>query len=235
MLPTNNMEPEWGTRAHGTYTVVGRCARTGMLGVAMTTSSMCVGARCAWVAPFAGAVATQNVTDPRLGQLGLRLLDLGYTAAAVISELTTAGAYPAYRQLACVVRDGHSAAWTGEKAMGHHGHQTAQNVAVAGNLLAAPSVLQAMINTFSREPNAHLAERLLTALRAGKEAGGEIGRNERSACIKVYASQPFAFVDLRVDWDETDPVATLTSLWRRYREQMDAYVVRAIDPPRAPV
>jgi uncharacterized Ntn-hydrolase superfamily protein len=206
-----------------------------MLGIAMTTSSICVGARCAWVAPLAGAVATQNITDPRLGQLGLRLLELGYSAQAVINELTKAGAYPAYRQLVCVDRDGHSAAWTGDKALGNHAHLTAENVAVAGNLLGDQRVLPAMIETFSRHPDEHLAQRLLNSLVAGKEAGGEIGRNERSACIKVYASHPFALVDLRVDWDETDPVATLVSLWRRYRQDMESYVLRAVSPSRASV
>jgi uncharacterized Ntn-hydrolase superfamily protein len=204
-----------------------------MLGIATTTSSICVGARCVWVAPHAGAVATQNVTDPRLGQLGLRLLELGYTAEAVIAQLTKAGAYPAYRQLACVDRDGHSAAWTGEKALATHGHLTAENVAVAGNLLTDRSVLRAMLEAFSNTPDEHLAQRLLAALAAGKKSGGEVGRNERSACLKVYASEPFALVDLRVDWDEADPVATLISLWERYRQEMDTFVLRAIDPPRA--
>jgi uncharacterized Ntn-hydrolase superfamily protein len=217
----------------GTYAVVGRCQRTGMLGVALTTSSIAVGSRCPWVAPHAGAVSTQMVTDPRLGQLGLDLLQRGYTAEAVISELRSAGAYQEYRQLACVDRDGHAAAWTGERGLGVHGHFTGPNVAVAGNLLADLGVLRAMVTAFDRDNGRHLADRLMDSLRAGKAAGGEAGGRERSAALKVYHMLPFPIVDLRVDWDEANPVDELAALWRRYRLELDTFVTRALRPPDA--
>ena len=223
-------EVVWGN----TYSVIGRCERTGMVGMAITTSSICVGARCVWVEAHVGAVATQNVTDPRLGKLGLDLLRLGYGAKAVVDELVRAGAYPEYRQLACVDRGGHSAAWSGAKVLGIHGEFTARNVAVAGNLLAGTGVVSAMAEAFLAIGGEHLAERLVRALVAGKAAGGEIGRNERSAGLKVYDRESFPLVDLRVDWDEVDPVARLAELWARYRPEMEAYVTRAIDPAAAP-
>jgi len=205
-----------------------------MLGMAITTSSICVAARCVWVEANVGAVATQNVTDPRLGRLGLDRLRRGYSAKAVIEDLVRAGAYPEYRQLACVDHDGHSAAWSGAKVLGTHGEFTARNVAVAGNLLATSAVIQVMAETFLAAPDEHLAERLVRALVAGKAAGGEVGGQERSAGLKVCDRESFPLVDLRVDWDEADPVAALATLWARYRPEMEAYITRALDPPAAP-
>jgi uncharacterized Ntn-hydrolase superfamily protein len=213
-----------------TYTVVARCERTGMLGMAITTSSICVAARCVWVEASLGAVATQNLTDPRLGRLGLELLRQGYGAKAVVEELVRAGAYPEYRQLACVDRDGHSATWTGAQAFPTAAELTDRNLAVAGNLLASADVVHAMADAFRRAPDRHLAERLLRALAAGKAAGGEVGRNERSAGLKIVDREPFPLVDLRVDWDEAGPVERLGALWERYQPEMERYRLRAIDP-----
>ena len=217
-----------------TYSVVGRCQRTGMLGIAITTSSICVAARCVWVDANVGAVATQNLTDPRLGKLGLDLLRRGYGARAVVDELVRAGAYPEYRQIACVDHDGHSATWSGAKAFVKHAEFTERDVAVAGNLLASEDVVTAMAETFLETADRHLAERLVHALAAGKAAGGEVGRNERSAGLKVCDREAFPIVDLRVDWDETNPVAALAALWARYRPEMHAYLMRAINPSAAP-
>jgi uncharacterized Ntn-hydrolase superfamily protein len=205
-----------------------------MLGIAIASSSICVASRCAWVEAGAGGVTSQNVTDPRLGKLGLDLLRLGYGARAVVDELVRAGAYPEYRQLACVDHDGHSAAWSGAKALGIHGEFTGPNVAVAGNLLASTRVVEAMAEAFLKDPDRHLAERLVGALAAGRAAGGEVGRNERSAGLKVSDRESFPLVDLRVDWEETDPVGALASLWARYQPELEAYVTRARFPPQAP-
>lgn len=217
-----------------TYSIVGRCSRTGMVGMAITTSSIAVAARCLWVEAGTGAVATQNVTDPRLGRLGLELLGKGLDAETVIDALVEGGDYPEHRQLACVDMNGLSAAFSGNKVLGVHAHRTGPDVAVAGNLLSSTAVVDAMFDAFVAEPDAHLADRLLLALVAGKEAGGEVGGNERSAGLKVCHQHTFPLVDLRIDWDEKEPIAALSKLWERYQPEMDAYVTRAIDPTSAP-
>ena len=99
-----------------TFSLVGHCKRTGMVGMAVSTSSICVGARCVWVETGVGAVASQNLTDPRLGKLGLDLLRRGYSAKAVVDELVTAGAYPEFRQIGVVDIVGGTAAHTGAKS-----------------------------------------------------------------------------------------------------------------------
>ena len=98
-----------------TFSLVGHCKRTGMVGMAVSTSSICVGARCVWVETGVGAVASQNLTDPRLGKLGLDLLRRGYSAKAVVDELVKAGAYPQYRQIGVVDIVGGTAAHTGSQ------------------------------------------------------------------------------------------------------------------------
>jgi uncharacterized Ntn-hydrolase superfamily protein len=213
-----------------TYSIVGRCRRTGMLGVAITTSSIGVAARCVWVEANVGAVATQNLTDPRLGQLGLELLRQGYGAEAVVAELVRAGRYPEYRQLACVDRDGGSATWTGGKAFSTAAELSEPDLAVAGNFLVSEAVVHAMAAAFRATADLHLADRLLQALAVGKANGGEIGGNEHSAGLRVADRDSFPLVDLRVDWAEADPVVRLAELWERYRPEMQLFRLRAIDP-----
>ena len=89
-----------------TFSLIGRCERTGMFGVVVSSSSPCVASRCAWARAGAGAVATQNVTDPRLGHLGLELLAGDIRAAAVLEMLVRAGDFPDYRQLTVIDRHG---------------------------------------------------------------------------------------------------------------------------------
>jgi uncharacterized Ntn-hydrolase superfamily protein len=216
-----------------TYSLVARCERTGMLGIAITTSSIAVASRCVWLEANAGAVTTQNVTDPRLGQLGLTLLRQGYGARAVVDELVRAGSHPEYRQLACVDRDGASATWTGAKAFPEAAELSERNLAVTGNFLASQRVVDVMAAAFRATPDLHLADRLVGALAAGKAAGGEVGGNEHSAGLKLVDRESFPLVDLRVDWAEADPIGRLRELWERYRPEMDLFRLRALDPAAA--
>jgi uncharacterized Ntn-hydrolase superfamily protein len=216
-----------------TFSIVGRCARSGMLGVAITTSSIAVGARCPFVRAATGAVATQNITDPALGPLVLDHIAAGADAATAITRALSERPHPAFRQLAVVDREGRSAHFTGERILGVNAVASGPGYVAAGNLLASPVVPKAMADAFAAGAVDHLAERLLKALEAGLAAGGEEG-TVHSAALIVADVQPFPLVDLRVDWDDAAPVAALRRLWADYRPQMEAYLMRAIDPTRAP-
>jgi len=216
-----------------TFSITARCMRTGMFGIAVSSSSPCVAARCGvWARAGVGAVATQNVTDPRLGHLGLDLLARGYGAKAVIDDLVRAGAYPEYRQLAVVDVQGHTAHHSGARTLGTHRVVAAPGAIAAGNLLATPKVPQAMIDAFAAAPDDHLAERLLASLEAGLAAGGEEG-DVRSAGLYVVDRQVFPLADLRVDWHDR-PIAELRRVWAVYEPQMIDYRNRALDPGQAP-
>ncbi len=215
-----------------TLSITARCARTGMVGIAISSSSPAVAARCAWTEAGVGAVATQNITDPRLGLLGLDLLRRGHGAASVVAQLVAAGRFPAFRQLAVVDQDGATASHTGARALGLNGAVPGAGCIAAGNLLASLDVLPAMVTAFSADPGLHLAERLLRALEAGAAAGGEAGPLH-SAGLRVSDRHVFPICELRFDWSDA-PIADLRRAWDVYQPQMADYLQRAVDPTAAP-
>ena len=216
-----------------TFSLVSRCARTGMLGVAITTSSICVASRCPWARAGVGAVSTQNVTDPRLGPTVLDLLEQGRPADEALKQVLSGYTHAAHRQIVVIDAQGRTAHFSGAKTLGIHAATTARDCAAAGNLLANISVPDAMVRAFEADTAPHLAERLMGALEAGLAAGGEAGP-VKSAGLLVVHDQAWPLVDLRVDWHDDDPVAALHRLWRAYEPQMADYVTRALDPEAAP-
>src|SRR5205085_3318915 len=159
-----------------TLSLVGFCPRTGRLGAIVSSSSPAVAARCAWARAGVGAACTQNVTDPTLGPALLDRLAAGVAAADALAAVTaTAGPHLEHRQLTVVDAAGRAAAFTGALALGRYGDHTADGCAAAGNLLADPSVPAAMVAAFAVGRDADLGDRLLAALAAGRDAGGEEG------------------------------------------------------------
>jgi len=216
-----------------TFSIVGRCERTGMFGVAITTSSICVGARCPHARAGVGAVATQNVTDPTFGPRILDLLAKGHDADDAVARATQGRPHVEFRQITVVDRGGMTASFTGEHILGVNSVAVDKDCVAAGNLLKTIEVPAAMTDAFAANGRAHLAERLLRALEAGLEAGGEQDVVHSSALLVVH-EQPFPLVDLRCDWDGEDPVGVLRGLWSDYEPQMEAYLMRALDPTKAP-
>ncbi len=217
-----------------TFSIVASCARTGMVGVALSSSAVVVASRCAWTRAGAGAVATLHITDPRLGALGLDLLERGCDAATTRDMLVVAaGAQAPWRQLAVVDRQGRAATFTGQRCGAVSLAVEGRDCASACNVVADERVPRAMVDAFERAPtDEHLAERLMRALEAGLAAGGEF-MEERGAGLKVADRQVWPLVDLRVDWHDR-PVAELRRIWTDYRPHMDSYVARALDPDNAP-
>jgi len=176
-----------------TFSIAGRCKRTGMFGVAITTSSICVGSRCPHVRAGVGAVATQNVTDPHLATLVLDLMQEGQTANAAITTVATGRDNIEYRQLTAVDAQGNTAHFTGSEILGTNKVFEADHCVAAGNLLSNEAIPSAMTAGFLQSPDAHLAERLLTGLEAGINAGGEEGP-VHSAALIVADQMPFPLV-----------------------------------------
>lgn len=216
-----------------TFSIVARCEETGMLGTAVSSSSPAVAARCAFARSGVGAVSSQNITDPSLGDRCLDLMEGGASAQVAINEITRTTNHIQYRQILAVDVAGGSAAFSGEKTLGVHASSSKQNVACAGNLLSGPHIPEAMVAAFQNSQG-HLADRLLGAMIAAVEAGGEEGPIHSSGMLIVdKVSWPVA--SLRVDWDEAaDPVSGLARLWEIYKPQLNDYVTRALDPSAAP-
>ena len=188
-----------GRSGRVTFSIVGRCSRTARFGVAITTSSISVGARCPHARAGVGAVATQNVTDPNLGPVVLDALASGLSAAEALAKVTNGRENIAWRQLTVVDAEGRTAAFTGENILGTNAESGGVDCYAAGNLLSTTAVPGAMTGSFESNGDLHLAERLLRALEAGLAAGGEEG-DVHSAALLVVDRQPFPLVDLRMDW-----------------------------------
>ncbi len=214
-----------------TFSIVARTPDAQFFGVAIASSSPAVAARCAHARAGAGAVATQNITDPALGPIILESLSQGGTPDAALEAALGATPFAAYRQVLAIAAQGPPAIHTGIRALGLVGSAVGAHCAAAGNLLAHPEVPNAMIAAFEAA-GGHLGSRLLRALRAGAQRGGEAGPIH-SAGVLIVRDVSWPIVDLRVDWSD-DPVADLQRIWEIYAPQIDAYVQRAIDPGRAP-
>jgi len=215
-----------------TFSLVARCAETGMFGVAISSSSPAVAARCSYARAGVGAVASQNVTDPSLGPLTLDLMENGASAADAIAEVQKRGKFIEYRQVLAVDTAGRTAIHSGPNSLGIWTQASAENVASGGNMLANDGVPQAIVDTFLAS-SGHLGDRLLAAMRAGLAAGGEAGP-VHSAGLKLVDKVSWPVADLRCDWTEDCPIEAVAMAWEVYKPQLDAYVQRALDPREAP-
>jgi uncharacterized Ntn-hydrolase superfamily protein len=214
-----------------TFSITARCPQTNSFGMAIASSSPAVAARCVHLRSGVGGVASQNITDPALGQIALDLLAGGLGAEEVRSALVASSRYIAYRQLAIVDAKGQTASYSGSGTLGTHAISTGDQAIAAGNLLANDDVPPAMIAAYQATSGA-LAERLLAGLKAGLERGGEAGP-VRSAGLCVVREVSWPIVDLRVDWSET-PIADLQAVWAVYAPQIEDYIARAQRPGDAP-
>jgi len=215
-----------------TFSLVARCADTGMFGVAISSSSPAVAARCAHARAGVGAVASQNITDPALGPQALDLMQQGLGAPDAMAELVRRGRFMNYRQVLAIDGQGRTAIHSGLNALGIWTQAEGENVASGGNLLANDRVPQAIVDGFAAATG-HLGDRLIAAMRAGLAAGGEAGPVHSAGMLLVdKVSWPVA--DLRVDWSDDCPIEGLASLWALYQPQLEAYLQRALDPRAAP-
>lgn len=199
----------------------------GRFGIAVSSSSPAVAARCAHLRDGIGAVSSQNITDPRLGTALLDRLQAGYSAQEAIDAVVQESPSVDYRQLVVLDGKGGSAVFSGSHTLGVFGEGRGANSVAAGNMLAHPRVAQALCDAFEAA-SGELEVRLMAALRAAEAAGGEAGP-VRSAGISVVSGHGWRDTDLRVDWHE-DPISELEKLLEVWLPQRHDYVVRGLDP-----
>lgn len=215
-----------------TFSLVARCADTGMFGLAISSSSPAVAARCSFARARVGAVASQNVTDPSLGPLMLDLMEQGKTAPEAIDEMKAHAKFIEYRQVLAVDAAGRTAIHSGPNSLGIWTQAQAENVASGGNLLDNEGIPQAIVDGFL-SASGHIGDRLIAAMRAGLAAGGEAGP-VHSAGMKIVDKVSWPVADLRCDWTEDCPIEAIATAWDVYKPQLDAYIQRALDPREAP-
>ena len=209
-----------------TYSIVARDSVTGELGVAVQSHWFSVGAHVAWAEAGVGAVATQSFTEVSYGPLGLSLMRAGKTAAQALSALTTADPQRDVRQVAMVDAKGGAAVFTGARCIAAAGDHQGAQYSVQANLMEKDTVWNAMARAYETTKG-DLADRLLAALEAAQNEGGDI-RGKQSAAILIVpgasSGRPWAdrVMDLRVE-DHAEPVKELRRLVDIHRayERMD--------------
>lgn len=214
-----------------TFSIVARDA-TGAIGAAICSSSPAVAARCVHLADGVGGVNSQNVTDPRLGPAVLERLRAGDSAADALDAVVRGREHVAFRQLLVVDAEGRTAVHSGERALGVFSDASGSGVAAGGNMLASADIPRIMVERFEATEG-DLEQRLIAAMRAAIDAGGEAGP-VHSAGLSVVRDRGWRVTDLRVDWIDDDPIGELERLVELWMPQRDDYVTRALDPSAAP-
>jgi len=207
-----------------TFAIAARCESTGRLGVALSTRPVGVGARCPFIAPNIGIVVTMAYTDPRLGPLGIGLLRAGYSSAKVLAEIAASDPNIEYRQICVIDRDGNAVARTGKQNTVWSGAITQPNLVAMGNNLTSEKTATSMHEAWKGNQGLPLEERLLGALEAGRDAGGQNG-GQRSSALLVYASDVHPYVDLRVDL-HVEPIGELRRVYEESKSLIPYYYQR---------
>lgn len=153
-------------------------------------------------------------------------------ARTAVKQVVHEAEFIEYRQIVCVDSAGRTAIFSGSYSLGICGEVQTDNAASAGNLLANSDIPQHMVDQFCGS-RGHLGDRLILALQAGLDAGGEAG-DLHSAGMQIVGDLPWPIVDLRCDWDENCPITALRASWEVYRPQIDDYIQRTCKPHSAP-
>ena len=226
------MDLRLGVERH-TFTILARCPRTGALGVGIATYSLGVGGYCPAISPGAGVLSSQAFADPRLRPIGIQILEAGSSADKAMKGMQDSDPYIDYRQVGIVDAQGGVAVHTGPNARTWAGHETGPAYVAMGNVLVGPQVVDAMARTFESSETEDLEERMLRAVEAGRDAGGQ-PEGQRSAALIVYREESYPWMDLRVD-AHLEPVAELRRVYELYRPMASYYYyLRPKDPANTP-
>jgi uncharacterized Ntn-hydrolase superfamily protein len=200
-----------------TWSIVARDPATGHLGVAVASRFFAVGGIVPHIRGGIGAVATQAFVNPLYGVDGLAALAAGDAPKDIVADLTAHDEGRDQRQMHLIDAKGRNAAFTGAKCIDWAGHLVEENISVAGNMLAGPQVVAETLATYRKAATKPFAERLLEAMQAGEDAGGD-KRGRQSAALVVYRDQDYAWLRLHAD-DHADPLAELRRLYAVAQER----------------
>jgi uncharacterized Ntn-hydrolase superfamily protein len=211
------------TSEANTFSIIARCPRSGQIGVSVASAVPAVGSMCPFIRSGIGAVSTQSWVNPYLALTALTQLEKGVGAVEALAAALAEDEAGAFRQFGIVDASGGSAAHTGKACTPWAGQILGPGVAIVGNMLTGPEVLDAMITAFDASASADLAERLMLALEAGDAAGGDM-RGKQSAALRIHADEVYALLDIRVD-EHAEPVAELRRVLGIARAQLIPFVV----------
>jgi len=198
-----------------TWSIIAHEATTGMVGLAVSTCAFAVGARVPSIETGIGVVASQSFVNPFYGPQALALLKQGASAQEAVDTITTADEGRSQRQVHIMDNQFRFAAYTGDGCVDWCGHLIRDTFSVAGNMLAGPQVIEQTADFYAAHPELPFAQRLLLALKAGEDAGGD-KRGKQSAALLIHDQEDYAYLDIRVD-DHADPLAELIRVEEKSR------------------
>ena len=221
-----------------TFTAIGACTDTGRLGIGIATYSLGVGGYCPFFERGVAVLSTQAFANPALGPLATAALREAPDPARALERLAAEDDGFDWRQVVIAAADGRIAAHTGPYTRPWSGHITGEGFAVFGNVLAGEATVAAMAAAWRERATDGLPERLLKAIEAGRDAGGQASPDgahlpERSAALIVRGADIVEDIDLRVDLSD-DAVGELRRLWDTYRKYLPYYALRARSPAETP-
>jgi uncharacterized Ntn-hydrolase superfamily protein len=193
-----------------TFSIIAHDVATGQVGIAVASKTLATGARVPHIRTGVGAIASQARVNHYYGPRGLALLAAGASAADTVRLLIAADEDQDIRQVHVMDRHGRFAAQTGAECLEWCGHLVKESYSVAGNILAGPAVLEAMAAAYDAATGLPLAQKLVAAMKAGEQAGGD-KRGRQSAGLLIHGTADWALLDIRVD-DHADPLSELERL-----------------------
>ena len=204
-------------RCKMTFSIVARCPLTGKIGAATATGGPAVGALVLHGKSQTGAIATQAMTNPIAGLTGIEYLQQSHNANNSLDYLVTQDIERKQRQLIIIDNHGGTADWTGQNCLPWCGSLSEPNLAIAGNMLVGEQVLNAIYQSYHNNSHQALADRLLIAMQAGADKGGDY-RGIRSAALKVWNNRQYPDIDIRSDWSEA-PLSALSIILQQVRSE----------------
>jgi uncharacterized Ntn-hydrolase superfamily protein len=202
-----------------TWSILAHDPATGTLGVAVASRFFAVGAICPFVEGRVGALATQALVNPMYAVHAMPRLRAGEAPETILAALVSPDPGADQRQFHIIDAAGRIAQHTGSNCVDWAGHVAAENVSVAGNMLAGEATVRATLAAYL-SASGSMAERLLTAMQAGEQAGGD-KRGKQSAGMKIASADPYPDLDIRAD-DHPDP---LSELRRLYNVSLERFAV----------
>lgn len=224
-----------------TFSIIGYDAEADQVGIGLTTVTMAAGGTCPSYSPSGDIVVVQAFGNPKAGIAGVRALETGDGLEGAVAAMKESDSSYSFRQVGIVTRGGALYSHTGTDARPWAGHIQGDDFVAMGNVLVSGAVVDAMAQAFTASAGETLAERLLRALEAGRDAGGQQGPgdrlyDERSCLLKVIGNdvgREVTALDLRIDMT-SDAVNEMRRFWEIYRPVVPFRAARAADPASIP-
>ena len=204
----------------GTFSIVALDPETGELGVGVQSNTIAVGSRTRWGKGGVAAIASQASSNPMFGELGVLLLERGFTPEEARDMMVAMDNGALRRQFAIIDINGNTAAWTSPEITDWKGHMCGENYCVQGNTLTGPEVLIDMATAFVESEGLPLAERILLGLEAAEAAGGDRRGTQSAGILILYPRSIAGYGDWALDLRVDESNAPLVELRRVYEARL---------------